>query len=99
MGKVFAYGFLILAFIGALWLYNHQRQTRLNADLGQQRLAELLTAATTGGADKQAVLDHLTAISTSSADSRVRLTHAVLLVRSEAAPGLYEKVLNLSRQL
>jgi hypothetical protein len=96
---VTVYGFLILAFIGALWLFNHQRQTRLNADLGQHRLAELLTAAAMGEAGKQAVRDHLTAISSGSADRRVRLTHAVLLVRSEAAPGLYQQVLKLSRGL
>lgn len=94
------YAILILAFVGALWLYNHQRQTRLNADLGQHRLAELLTAAASGGgANPQQIRDHLSQISKGSADRRVRLSHAVLLVRSEAAPDLYAKVLELSRQL
>ncbi|HEX4847436.1 MAG TPA: hypothetical protein VFV30_04785 [Novosphingobium sp.] len=94
------YGFAILAFIGALWWFNHWRQTRLDADPGQQRLAELLVSAALGrGASEQQVRDQLAAISRGGADARVRLTHAVMLVRSEAAPELYEKVLALSRQI
>jgi hypothetical protein len=92
---------LILAFVGALWWFNHQRQARLDADLGQRRLAELLTGAATGGGtvSARAVRDHLTQISTGDADRRVRLTHAVMLVRGEATPDLYEQVLRFSREL
>ena len=91
---------LILGFVGALWWFNHRRQTRLDADPGQQRLAELLASAAMGrGATRQQVLDQLAAISKGGADRRVRLTHAVMLVRSEAAPDLYENVLELSRSL
>lgn len=94
------YGILILGFIGALWFYNHQRQARLDTDPGQHRLAELLASAALGrGASQQQVRDHLGHISSGSADRRVRLSHAVMLVRSEAAPDLYAKVLELSRQL
>lgn len=90
----------ILVFVGLLWWFNHQRQTRLDADPGQQRLAELLASAAMGrGASRQQVLDQLAAISKGAADRRVRLNHAVMLVRSEAAPDLYEKVLDLSREL
>jgi hypothetical protein len=95
-----AYGLLILGFIGALWWFNHQRQARLDTDPGQHRLAELLASAALGrGANPQHIRDHLSQISKGSADRRVRLSHAVLLVRSEAAPDLYAKVLELSRQL
>ncbi len=92
---------LILAFAGALWWFNHQRQARLDADLGQRQLAELLTAAATGVGtiSAQTVRDHLAQISTSDADRRVRLTHAVMLVRSEVTPEHYERVLNFSRGL
>ena len=41
----------------------------------------------------------LARVAKGSADRRVRQTHAVMLVRSEAAPDLYEKVLELSRKL
>ena len=91
---------LILAFVGLLWWFNGTRQKRLDADPAQQRLAELLASAATGrGATRQQVLDHLKAIAKGSADRRVRLTNAVMLVRSEAAPDLYEKVLAFSRQI
>lgn len=91
---------LILVFVGLLWWFNGARQKRLDADPAQQRLAELLASAATGrGATRQQVLDHLNAIAKGSADRRVRLTHAVMLVRSEAAPDLYEKVLAFSRQI
>ncbi len=91
---------LIMIFVGALWWFNAARQTRLDADPGQQRLAELLaSAALERGAGKQDVIDQLSRIAKGSADRRVRLTHAVMLVRSEAAPDLYEKVLRLSREL
>lgn len=94
------YGALILLFIGALWWYNHWRQKRLDADPEQHRLSSLLIAAALGrdGVTPFQVAEHLTKISKGHADRRVRLTHAVMLVRSEAAPDLYEKVLNLSRQ-
>ncbi|MFP5394674.1 MAG: hypothetical protein ACLGHF_00710 [Alphaproteobacteria bacterium] len=89
---------LILVFVGLLWWFNGARQKRLDADPAQQRLAELLAKAATGrGVAPQQVVDHLNAMSKGSADRRVRLTHAVMLVRSEAAPDLYEKVLELSR--
>lgn len=91
---------LILGFVGLLWLFNARRQTRLDADPGQHRLAELLASAAMGrGATRQDVLDQLAMIARGGADRRVRLSHAVMLVRSEAAPDLYEKVLALSRQL
>ena len=57
------------------------------------------SAALERGAGKQDVIDQLSRIAKGSADRRVRLTHAVMLVRSEAAPDLYEKVLRLSREL
>ena len=89
---------LILVFVGLLWWFNGVRQKRLDADPAQQHLAELLAKAATGrGVAPQQVVDHLNAMSKGSADRRVRLTHAVMLVRSEAAPDLYEKVLELSR--
>ncbi len=89
---------LILVFVGLLWWFNGARQKRLDADPAQQQLAQLLASAATGrGATREQVLGHLNAISKGSADRRVRLTHAVMLVRSEAAPDLYEKVLELSR--
>lgn len=95
------YGFLILLFIGALWWYNHLRQKRLDADPAQHRLSSLMVAAALGrdGVTQRQVADELAKIAKGSADRRVRLTHAVMLVRSEAAPDLYEKVLNLSRRL
>ncbi|HOB14494.1 MAG TPA: hypothetical protein PK680_09985 [Novosphingobium sp.] len=92
---------LILAFVGLLWWYNAARQKRLDADPAQQELARLLVKASTSPDDaaRQAVTAHLARTGKSGADRRVRLTHAVMLVRSEAAPDLYEKVLMLSRQL
>ena len=90
----------ILIFVGLLWWFNAARQKRLDGDPRQHQLAKLLSSAAMGrGAPPQQVLDHLAAISKGSADRRVRLTHAVMLVRSEAAPDLYEKVLELSRRL
>lgn len=95
------YGVLILGFIGVLWWYNHWRQKRLDADPAQHHLSSLMVAAALGrdGVTQRHVVDELAKISKGSADRRVRLTHAVMLVRSEAAPDLYEKVLNLSRRL
>lgn len=95
------YGALILGFIGALWWYNHSREKRLDADPGQHQLSALLIAAALGrnGADRGQVIDQLARISRGGADRRVRLNHAVMLVRSEAAPDLYAKVLGLSREL
>ncbi|MBA4162558.1 MAG: hypothetical protein C0515_10885 [Novosphingobium sp.] len=95
------YGVLILLFIGALWWYNHWRQKRLDADPGQHHLSSLLIAAALGrnGVTTGQVAEQLAKNSKGSADRRVRLTHAVMLVRSEAAPDLYAKVLNLSRTL
>ncbi|MEQ1494289.1 MAG: hypothetical protein ABL912_00825 [Novosphingobium sp.] len=95
------YGFLILGFIGALWWFNHERQTRLNADPGQHHLSSLLVAAALGrdGVTKRDVNDQLDRLAPAGAERRVRLTHAVLLVRSEAAPDLYEQVLAFSRGL
>ncbi len=95
------YGVLILGFIGALWWYNYRRQQRLDADPGQQRLSALLIAAALGrdGVTRRQVAEQLSAIAKGGADRRVRLTHAVMLVRSEAAPDLYQKVLALSREL
>ncbi len=90
----------ILICVGLLRWFNGVRQKRLDADPAQQRLAELLVSAAMGrGATSQQVVDHLNAISKGSADRRVRLTHAVMLVRSEAGPDLYEKVLAFSRQI
>ncbi|MBS3929283.1 MAG: hypothetical protein KGZ65_14215 [Sphingomonadales bacterium] len=95
------YGVLILLFVGVLWWYNHWRQKRLDADPGQHHLSSLLIAAALGrnGVTAGQVAEHLAKISKGGADRRVRLTHAVMLVRSEAAPDLYAKVLNLSRTL
>lgn len=94
------YTLLIAGFIGALWWFNHQRQTRLDSDPQQLRLAELLASAATGrGATRREVTDQLARMSKNNADRRVRLTHAVMLVRSEAAPDLYDKVLEFSRRL
>ncbi len=92
---------LILGFAGALWWFNHQRQQRLNADLGQRRLAELLivAAGAQSGSAKQAAAEQLAQIARGGADRRVRLTHAVLLVRSTAPPETYACVLELSRGL
>ncbi len=94
------YAVLIFGFIGALWWFNADRQKRLDSDPGQLRLAELLASAATGrGATRREVTDQLARMSKNSADRRVRLTHAIMLVRSEAAPDLYDKVLEFSRQL
>ena len=91
---------LILVFVGLLWWFNGVRQKRLDADPGQQELARLLVSAALGrGASEQQVKDQLARVAKGSADRRVRLTHAVMLVRSEAAPGVYEQVLKLSRGL
>lgn len=91
---------IILIFVALLWWFNAARQKRLDADPGQQKLAQLLASAATGrGAGKRDVADQLERISKNSADRRVRLTHAVMLVRSEGAPDLYAKVLGLSREL
>lgn len=88
----------ILTFAGVLWWYNHQRQARLNADPAQQRLAQLLIAAAQG-ASTAGVAKLLAATAQGAADRRVRLTHAVLLVRSQAAPAVYARVLELSRTI
>lgn len=95
------YAILILVFVGALWWYNSRRQARLDADPAQHQLSSLLVAAALGrdGVSKTQVLDQLVRISSGSADRRVRLTHAIMLVRSEAAPDLYDKVLAFSREL
>lgn len=91
---------LILAFVGLLWWFNAARQKRLDADPAQQDLARLMAGAAMGrGASLEDVADQLAKIAKNGADRRVRLTHAVMLVRSEAAPDLYERVLALSRQL
>ena len=91
----------ILAFAGMLWLFNHRRQKRLDADQGQHHLASLLVGAVSGqpGASQRIATEHLASISTGSADRRVRLTHAVMLVRGSATPELYAKVLELARSL
>ena len=91
----------ILAFAGMLWLFNHRRQKRLDADPGQHHLASLLVGAVTGqpGVSQRIAAEHLDLIAKGSADRRVRLTHAVMLVRSSATPELYAKVLELSRRL
>ena len=98
---VATYFIIILAFAGALWWFNHQRQQRLNADPAQRRLAALLVAAVSGqpGASKRDLADELARIAKNGADRRVRLTHAVMLVRSEQSPEAYAKVLSLSREL
>ena len=91
----------ILAFAGMLWLFNHRRQKRLDADPGQHHLASLMLGAVSGqaGASQRLAAEHLGQISKGSADRRVRLTHAVMLVRGSATPELYAKVLELSRRL
>ena len=91
----------ILAFAGMLWLFNHRRQQRLDADPGQHKLASLLIGAVTDapGASQRLAAEHLDQIAKGSADQRVRLTHAVMLVRGSAVPELYAKVLELARRL
>ena len=91
----------ILIFALLLWLYNHRRQQRLDADPAQQRLASLLVDAASGkpGTSQRLAAEHLDRIATGGADRRVRLNHAMLLVRSSAAPELYAKVLELARRL
>ena len=91
----------ILSFAGALWWFNHRRQARLNADPGQQHLASLLVAAANGtpGMSEARVAAQLADLAKGSADRRVRLTHAVMLVRSQAAPDQYARVLELARRL
>ena len=91
----------ILIFAGALWWFNHQRQVRLDADPGQQHLASLLVAAANGtpGMSEARVAAHLAGLAKGSADRRVRLTHAVMLVRGQASPEQYAKVLELARRL
>ena len=91
----------ILAFAGMLWLFNHRRQKRLNADPGQHHLASLLVGAASGqaGTSQRLAAEYLAQIAKGSADRRVRLTHAVMLVRGSAPPELYAKVLELSRSL
>ena len=95
------YFILILAFAGALWWFNYQRQQWLDADPAQQKLAALLVAAASGqpGTSKGDVAAELARIAKNGADRRVRLTHAVMLVRSQAAPEVYAQVLALSREL
>ena len=91
----------ILSFAGALWWFNHQRQVRLDADQGQHRLAALLVAAANGtpGASEARVAAQLAALAKGSADRRVRLSHAVMLVRGQAPPEQYARVLELARKL
>ena len=91
----------ILIFAGVLWWFNHKRQARLDADQGQQHLASLLVAATNGtpGVNEASIAAHLADLAKGSADRRVRLSHAVMLVRSQASPEQYSKVLELARRL
>ncbi len=91
----------ILIFAGALWWFNHKRQARLDADPSQQQLASLLVDAVNGtpGVSEARVAAHLADLAKGSADRRVRLTHAVMLVRSQASPEQYSKVLELARKL
>ena len=91
----------IVTFAGALWWYNHQRQARLNADPAQQRLAAMLVAAVldSRAASKTDLAALLASTANDAADRRVRLTHAVLLVRSQASPEVFARVLALSRAL
>ncbi len=91
----------ILAFALVLWLYNHRRQQRCDADPGQQRLASLLIGTVKGerGASERMVAEQLDRIAKGSADRRVRLNHAVMLVRGTATPELYSEVLDLARKL
>jgi len=95
------YFIAILAFALVLWLYNHRRQQRLDADPGQQRLAYLLIGAVNDAPDarKRIVAEHLDQISKGSADRRVRLNHAMLLVRRDATPEQYAKALELARRI
>ena len=95
------YFIIILAFVGAMWWFNHQRQQRLDADPAQRRLATLLVAAVSAqpGVTKRDVAAELARIAKNGADRRVRLTHAVMLVRCEAAPELFAQVLALSREV
>ncbi len=91
----------ILVFALLLWLYNHRRQQRLNADPAQQHLASLLIGAVSGtpGASQRMVAEYLAQIAKGSADRRVRLTHAVMVVRNKSDPQLYSKALELARKL
>ncbi|MEQ1498750.1 MAG: hypothetical protein ABL914_08795 [Novosphingobium sp.] len=94
----------LLAFsfpLGLAWWFYFNRQKRLDADPGQHQLAALLIAAANGqdGATRRDVTAHLAALAKGQTQRRVRLTHAVLMIRSEAAPDLYERVLKLSRGL
>ena len=92
---------LILLFAGALWWFNHKRQARLDADPAQHQLASLLIAAASGqpGASKAQIVAQLASMATGAADRRVRLTHAVMLVRNQASPEQYARVLELARKL
>ena len=91
----------ILIFAGAMWWFNHRRQARLDADPGQEHLASLLVAAAdeVPGANATQVSAYLADLATGSAERRVRLSHAVMLVRSQASPQQYSKVLALARRL
>ena len=91
----------ILAFAMVLWLYNHRRQQRLDADPGQQHLASLLIGAVTGapGANQRIVAEQLDRIAKGGADRRVRLNHAMLLVRRDATPEQYAGALDLARRI
>ena len=51
------------------------------------------------GASQRIAAEQLDRIAKGGADRRVRLTHAVMLVRGEAEPELFAKVLALSRGL
>jgi hypothetical protein len=87
--------------LGLAWWYYDRRQKKFDQDPGQHHLASLLIAAATGqdGVTRGQVTKHLATLAKGQTARRVRLTHAVLLIRSEAAPDLYEKVLKLSREL
>ena len=91
----------ILAFALLMWLYNHRRQQRLDADPGQQRLASLLIRTVKGepGASERMVAEQLDRIAKGSADRRVRLNHAMLLVRRDATPEQYAGALELARRI
>ena len=91
----------ILAFALLMWLYNHRRQQRLDADPGQQQLASLLIGAVQGapGASQRIAAEHLDRIAKGSADRRVRLNHAMLLVRRDATPEQYAGALELARRI
>ncbi len=101
MADLSVYFAAILIFAGALWWFNHKRQARLDADQGQQHLASLLVAAANGsaGVSEARVAAHLADLASGRADRRVRLSHAVMLVRSQASPEQYSKVLELARRL